>query len=86
MIDKLSWIAVYPEIVLLGMACVIAMADLFVTNPRRTATYVLTMRRWRWSRCSMAFTPAVVRRFTRLATWWSAMPWGTGSSALPPLQ
>jgi NADH-quinone oxidoreductase subunit N len=28
MIDKLSWIAVYPEIVLLVMACVIAMADL----------------------------------------------------------
>ena len=43
MIDKLSWIAVYPEIVLLGMACLIAMADLFVTNPRRTATYALTM-------------------------------------------
>jgi NADH-quinone oxidoreductase subunit N len=30
MIDKLSWIAVYPEIVLLIMACVIALVDLGV--------------------------------------------------------
>jgi NADH-quinone oxidoreductase subunit N len=43
MIDKLSWIAVYPEIVLLFMACLIALTDLFVTNPRRTTTYALTM-------------------------------------------
>lgn len=43
MIDKLSWIAVYPEIVLLIMACVIALADLWVKSPRRTATYVLTL-------------------------------------------
>jgi NADH-quinone oxidoreductase subunit N len=43
MIDKLSWIAVYPEIVLLVMACVIALADLFVTSPRRTSTYVFTL-------------------------------------------
>jgi NADH-quinone oxidoreductase subunit N len=43
MIDKLSWIAVYPEIVLLVMACVIALADLLVTSPKRTSTYVLTL-------------------------------------------
>ena len=43
MIDKLSWIAVYPEIVLLAMACVIMLVDLYVTSPRRTATYVLTL-------------------------------------------
>jgi NADH-quinone oxidoreductase subunit N len=43
MIDKLSLIAIYPEIVLLVMACVIALVDLYVTNPRRTATYVLTL-------------------------------------------
>jgi NADH-quinone oxidoreductase subunit N len=43
MIDKLSWITVYPEIVLLVMACVIALVDLAVTSPRRTATYVLTL-------------------------------------------
>lgn len=43
MIDKLSWIAIYPEIVLLAMACVIALVDLGVTSPRRTATYVLTL-------------------------------------------
>lgn len=43
MIDKLSWITVYPEIVLLVMACVIALVDLYVTSPRRTVTYVLTL-------------------------------------------
>ena len=43
MIDKLSWMAVAPEIVLLIMACVIAMVDLWVKNPRRTTTYVLTL-------------------------------------------
>ena len=41
--DKLSWITVYPEIVLLVMACVIALVDLAVKSPRRTATYVLTL-------------------------------------------
>ena len=41
--DKISWITVYPEVVLLVMACVIALADLHVTSPRRTSTYVLTL-------------------------------------------
>jgi NADH-quinone oxidoreductase subunit N len=43
MIDKLSWISVYPEIILLVMGCVIAIADLSVTSPRRTGTYLLTL-------------------------------------------
>lgn len=43
MIDKLSWIAVYPELVLLVMACVILLTDLFVTSAQRTVTYVLTL-------------------------------------------
>jgi len=41
--DNSSWMTVYPEIVLLVMACVIALADLFVKSPKRTATYVLTL-------------------------------------------
>jgi len=43
MMDNSSWMTVYPEIVLLVMACVIALADLFVKSPKRTATYVLTL-------------------------------------------
>ena len=43
MIDKLSWIAVYPAIVLLVLACVIALLDLGVKTPRRTMTYLLTL-------------------------------------------
>ena len=43
MIDKLSWVTVYPEIILLVMACVIALVDLSVTSAKRTTTYVLSL-------------------------------------------
>ena len=43
MIDKLSWITIYPEIVLMVMACVIALVDLGVSSARRGLTYALTM-------------------------------------------
>lgn len=39
----MNWLAVSPEIVLLTMTCVIALVDLFVTDPKRTTTYVLTL-------------------------------------------
>ncbi len=43
MIDKLSWISVYPEVVLAVMACAITLLDLGVKSPKRTATYVMTL-------------------------------------------
>jgi NADH-quinone oxidoreductase subunit N len=43
MMDNSSWMTIYPEIVLLVMACVIALVDLFVKSPKRTATYALTL-------------------------------------------
>ncbi|MBS0506379.1 MAG: NADH-quinone oxidoreductase subunit NuoN [Proteobacteria bacterium] len=43
MIDNISWLAIYPEILLLVMACVITLVDLGVTSKQRTGTYVLTM-------------------------------------------
>lgn len=43
MIDKLSWVAIYPEIVLLVMACIITLVDLSDNSPRRTRTHVLTL-------------------------------------------
>jgi len=43
MIDNFSWVAVYPEIVLLIMACVIALVDLWVTSPKRNLTYGLSL-------------------------------------------
>ena len=43
MIDKLSWIAVYPEIILLVMACVILLVDLGVTSANRHLTHVLSL-------------------------------------------
>jgi NADH-quinone oxidoreductase subunit N len=41
--NAMNWLAVYPEILLLLMACVVALVDLFVTDPRRTPTYVLSL-------------------------------------------
>ena len=43
MIDKLSLITVLPELILLVMACVIALVDLRVTSKLRTVTHVLTL-------------------------------------------
>lgn len=43
MIDNISWLAIYPEILLLVMTCVIALVDLGVNSARRTGTYVLTI-------------------------------------------
>lgn len=43
MIDNISWLAIYPEILLLVMTCVIALVDLGVKSPSRTGTYILTM-------------------------------------------
>jgi NADH-quinone oxidoreductase subunit N len=43
MIDKFSWIAVSPEIVLLAAICVIALVDLGVKSAGRTVTYVLSL-------------------------------------------
>jgi len=41
--DPTSWLTIYPEIVLLVMACVIALVDLYVKSPGRTGSYVLTL-------------------------------------------
>lgn len=43
MIDNLSWVVAYPEILLLIMACVIALVDLGVKTPLRTVTHFLSM-------------------------------------------
>ena len=43
MIDKLSWIAVFPDTILFVMACAIALLDIGVKSPRRGATYLLTL-------------------------------------------
>ena len=43
MIDSLGWYVAYPEILLLVMACVIALVDLGVKTPQRGATHLLTL-------------------------------------------
>lgn len=42
MIDAVSWATATPELLLLAMACVIALYDLFVDSPLRDSTYRLT--------------------------------------------
>ena len=41
--DNLGWVVAYPEILLLVMACVFALVDLFVKSPLRGATHALTL-------------------------------------------
>ena len=38
----MNWQAVYPEILLLTAACLVALVDLWVTDPKRLVTYSLT--------------------------------------------
>ena len=38
----MNWLVVFPEIVLLAMACVVIVADLWVTDPARRLTFWLT--------------------------------------------
>lgn len=40
--NSMNWLSVYPEILLLLMACLVAMVDLFVTDEQRRPTYWLT--------------------------------------------
>ena len=40
--NTMNWLAVYPEIILLTMACIVALVDLWVTDPGRRPTYWLT--------------------------------------------
>ena len=40
--NDMNWLAIYPELVLLTMALVVSMVDLWVKSPRRTTTYALT--------------------------------------------
>jgi NADH-quinone oxidoreductase subunit N len=44
----MNWQVVYPAIVLLCMACVVALFDLFVTDPQRRWTYRLTQFSLLW--------------------------------------
>ncbi len=39
--NDMNWLAVYPQLVLLVMACVVALVDLWVTDERRAPTYWL---------------------------------------------
>jgi NADH-quinone oxidoreductase subunit N len=69
MIDKTSLFAVLPEIILLAMACVIALVDLGVKSRLRTATYVLTMltlAATAWITAQWALDGSTVYAFNRM--------------------
>ncbi|MFG6413436.1 NADH-quinone oxidoreductase subunit NuoN [Roseateles sp. DC23W] len=40
--NDMNWLAIYPEILLLAMSCVVALVDLWVTDEQRRPTYWLT--------------------------------------------
>jgi len=66
----MNWLAVYPELVLLGMACVVALVDLWVTHPRRTPNYLLTQA------TLIRANPLSGELEPRLATEWIGSPDG----------
>ncbi|MDB5861359.1 MAG: nuoN [Ramlibacter sp.] len=69
MIDKTSLLAVTPDILLLAMACLIALVDLGVTSRLRTATYALTMLTLAavaWLTAQAAVDGATVYAFNRM--------------------
>jgi NADH-quinone oxidoreductase subunit N len=41
--NSIDWVVIYPELLLLVVTCVIALADLFVKSPQRTLTYGLSL-------------------------------------------
>lgn len=66
MIDQLSWVAAYPEILLLVMACAIALVDLYVKSALRTATYglsVATLAAVAWLTATYAGTGQTISGF-----------------------
>ena len=40
--NAMNWLVVYPEALLLLMACAVALVDLFVTDEKRRPTFWLT--------------------------------------------
>ena len=40
--NNMNWLVAYPQIALLSFACVVALVDLWVTDPQRKLTYWLT--------------------------------------------
>lgn len=39
---EMNWLVIYPELLLLVLACAVALVDLFVTDPKRRPTFWLT--------------------------------------------
>ncbi len=54
MIENSSWITAYPDMILLTMACVIALLDLGVKSPMRGVTYAVTMLTLAFVACMQA--------------------------------
>ena len=38
---EMNWLVIYPELLLLVLACAVALVDLFVTDPKRRPTFWL---------------------------------------------
>jgi len=60
MLENIRWVAIFPEIVLLVMACVVALVDLRVTSKPRAGTHMLAMI----SLAVVALLHGVVARFS----------------------
>ena len=82
MIDTLSWFVVYPEIILLVMACVIAIVDLGVSSPRPGLTYVSTVPDPAWG--GVGPGAGVGSCLTRVWAYQGRVPIGIGTRIRKP--
>jgi len=73
--NNMNWMAVAPEIVLLVMALVITLADLWVTDERRTPTYWMTQATLAVVGCCTSGPSKGARPCTRCSAWWWPTPW-----------
>ena len=81
----MNWQAVYPEILLLAAACLVALVDLWVTDPKRIVTYWLTQASLFAARDAAALVlRRRLHRSTRCSAWWWPTRWATCSACSPP--
>ena len=88
----MNWQAVYPEILLLTAACLVALVDLWVKDPKRLVTYSLTqaslfllamLQLWYFADGSRDSGPTPSPSM-RCSAWWWPTRWATCSACSPP--
>ena len=83
--NAMNWLVVYPEIVLLAMACVIALVDLCVTRPAAPPTYLADAGHAgrRSALLHLAASTPASTVYAHAGAWSSPTRWATCSPSSP---